>query len=371
MNKHFLCLSLLLSLLLFPFIKEPNYKQTSATDVGSETYKTLMVSSNNYPVNYLYVSLDNFQTEIEMKMIQKYNNYSLFIAYLPSSKLPSDNGTIYFRDNNYSINALYRTSTMFYNYTSNNYIGPNNGTFALASSTIQSSYTSRRLWFTLSSEQNAFIGLYSSNVRYMLTRISNRVDNRYYYYADVPVNNNKFTIQCITDYINNTKYNIGSERTYFEAEMHRINYIDTSSSSISKYEPIGLDSEFINEYLKGFSSCLDSSKNGYLAYSPYISEMMSYYHLDLSNLDNVYQDDYQSSDYDDGYKNTSIRGGQTISALDKLNEIASNYASKNNRIINNIDVSSDKTISLIIISIIIVGTFTGYIYYRYKKVSHR
>ena len=347
-------------------------KEVAATNVGDETYQTFLLSTNGQiTTDDMYISFDNFASSQEMQLIQSFSSKDkMFSVSVPNSSISGDKA--YFRNSSHSFNqnTSLEDSTHFYNVqNSGGGVAGSIHTVAKARNHIESSYLTRGLWFTLSSDVSGFLGIFSNNVRYMFNAVTNSVDSRTYYYVDVPAGFTSFNMSYVNGIGDtNTKIVETASAPYSNAVLQRINYVNVNSKTMSQYDPTGLDQYFINEYLKGFSTCLDSDINGYNAYDPYILNMMSYYHLDASLLDDVYQDDYLKSDYDDGYKTTSIRGGYVVSAKDKLDELDSRYDLKNNLIKIDQDTSDNGLIVVVISSTISLSVIMGYIFF--KRIKH-
>lgn len=344
-------------------------KEVVATNVGDETYRTFLLSTNDkVTVDEMNISFDNFATSSKMTLIQDASSkMKLFAVRVPSSSVSSQ---VYFRNDSHSVrgNTPATDSTNYYVMNGSSTASSITNNIGKLNHYVPSAYTTRRVWITLSKDVNGFLGLFGSDYRYMFNEFINSEDSRTYYYVDIPYNLNNFNISYVNGDCSGNNIII-ARNTFSNSTMHRINYIDVDKQTISQYDPVGLDQYFINEYLKGFSTCLGSDINGYEAYDPYIVNMMSYYHLDASLLNDVYQDDYLKSDYDDGYQATSIRGGYIVSASSKLAELHSHYDEHHSRVmtLNDNDASNNNILFVVIFSIIAISGLALYPIYRISK----
>ena len=355
------CGVFLLGSLLFV---SPQNNKVNATDVGDETYKTFLLSTNGYSPDDMSLSFDNFvSSSYQMKVIQTNTNSKLFYASVPNSNISGTN--VYFRNSSRSIvaNTTRRNDTNAYYLNGTNTVSACTTSIGTACDYLESSYQTRRLWFTLSSSVSGFPGVYveATGKRYMLTEISSGEDSRTYYYVDIPSNVTAFAFNYVNDEIGKNN-SVISKATYTNVVMHQINYVNITDKNMSKYNDAILDQYVINEYLRGFSSCLASDTNGYGAF-PYISNIMGYYHLSESLLDEVYQNDYLPSDYDNGYIATTIKDGYVISALTKYQELQSNYSLHNNRVVlSSIDGNNSNTLIIVLFGILSFASVGGYLF---------
>lgn len=305
-------------------ISVPKFDRVEASNIGSDTLKSfVLTTAGQVNISKAYISFDSNQTKYEMRKIQSVSSTETLFAIFVRSSLINDK--VYFStDKSYGFNCEYSPNYDVYYFS-----GASTGTYltndvANINTYLHPSASTRRLWFKFSTSITGFPRVVSDSKGYMMTSITNTKNNQLFYYVDIPSSN--FTITV--NYVNNTfnKNNaIVSSRTYTNETLHRINYIDMSNSTkyFEPYNLVSSDANFINEYLKGFTTCLDNDVNGYKAY-PYIKQITD---TCSDSLENVYQDDYLPSDYDgDNYIDGSIKEGYSVSAKTKLDTIYSYYS---------------------------------------------
>ena len=342
-----------------------NTKEVAATNIGDDSLWPIIFSTNGNSASSCTLTANN--KTYQMKKIQQSSSSSLFAVSILRSDLSSK---IRFRGGSFNFETESKTTTLTYKMngtsTGTSVTTTNYGTY---NRYRESSVSTRRLWFTFTSSVNGYFSLFSSNNRFMMNRITNNIDSRDYYYVDIPTDRTTFSLQ----YINvafETTVEVLASRSYTNAELQRFNIVDVSNKTIDEYVTTdGYDQYLINEYLRGFSSCSDSDINGYNAY-PYISSVVSHFtSYESGTLSDVSQDDYLRSDYDDGYISTSIRGGMSVTAQEKLDEIQANYLSHQNRIINNDDTSNRNMWIIIITSLLTISAVSSYFLIKRKKNS--
>lgn len=307
-------------------ISAPKFDRVEASNIGSDTLKPFVLSTaGQVNISKAYISFDNNQTKYEMKKIQSYSSYNSLFAINVRSSLINDK--VYFStDKSYGFNCDYSPNYDVYYFS-----GASTGTYltndvAKINTYSMPSQSTRRLWFKFSTSISGFPRVVSDGKGYMMTSITNTKNNQLFYYVDIPSSNYTITVNYVNELFNTNNPTVRS-RTYTNAVLHQINNIDMSvdveSRTLSKYNLVSSDANFINEYLKGFTTCLDNDVNGYKAY-PYIKQITD---TCSDSLDDVYQDDYLPSDYDgDNYVDGSIKEGYSVSAKTKLDTIYSYYS---------------------------------------------
>lgn len=368
MNKTTLLFLSLLSFLSIgmSFVISPSVNEADATNIRGESYKTYVFSIEDHPsdtMDIAFTSNSDYSNPINRTTMTKINDY-MFEVFVPSSI--TDSYVVFYGDN-YECTVSYRNATSILStFSRHGYVS---GDFGNSFRYLQSSYTTRRMWFRLDHmSTNYYPVLFDNNgLRYIMNKIHNYIDGFDYYFVDVPVNISSF---YIVEYLydgSNTR--ISSNKFLVSSvETREVMYFDFDSlKEISNITMPGCDQYIVNEYLKGFSTCLDSSINGFGAFSsfikPFVDNFVSYQGGTLSD---VYQDDYLKSDYDNGYIDTSIRGGNTVSALDKFNALMS--SSGHSRALFNLSVfDNTKVVVLSIILSVSILPIIGYIVVKHHK----
>ena len=363
--------SLILILLcgIIGIISVPKFDRVEASNIGDDYMKPLVLSTNGQVnISKAYISFDNNQTKYEMKKIQSYSSHnSLFAINIRASLITSDK--VYFSsDTSYGFNCDYSPNYDIYSFGS----GPASGTYltndvANINTYLHPSASTRRLWFKFSEAVSGFPRVVSDKKGYMMTSITNTKNNQLFYYVDIPSSNYTITVNYVNESFNKNNSTVTS-RTYTNETLHRINYINMSNSTkyLEPYSLTSSDSNFINEYLKGFTTCLDNDVNGYKAY-PYIKQITD---TCSDSLENVYQDDYLPSDYDgDNYIDGSIKEGYSVSAKTKLDTIYS-YYSGNVQQLSLLGLDKDdhsNVVVYIILSIFSISTIAIYSVIKRRK----
>ena len=225
------------------------------------------------------------------------------------------------------------------------------------------------MWFRLDNLASNYYPVLFSNtgLRYIMNKIHNYIDGFDYYFVDVPVDISSF---YIVEYLYDGSNTRTSSGKFLVSSIETRSVMQFSFSSLNNISTItmsGCDQYIVNEYLKGFSTCLDSSINGFGAFTsfikPFVDKFVSYQGGTLSD---VYQDDYLKSDYDNGYIDTTIRGGNTVSALDKYNALMS--SSGHSRVLFQLSVfDNTKVVVLSIILSVSILPIIGYIVVKHRK----
>ena len=322
--KRLMSLIFILLVGIIGIISVPKFDRVEASNIGGDYMKPFVLSTNGkVNISKAYISFNNNQTKYEMKKIQSYSSYNSLFAVRIRSSLISGNKVYFSTDTPYGFDCEYSP-----NYDAYRFAGTGSGTYLYGDVSKILTYSApssstRRLWFKFSTSISGFPRVVSDNKGYMMTSITNTKNNQLFYYVDIPSSNYTITVNYVDNSLDNNNSTVTS-KTYTNETLHRINYIDMSAStkSLEPYKLDSSDANFINEYLKGFTTCLDNDVNGYKAY-PYIKQITD---TCSDSLDDVYQDDYLPSDYDgDNYIDGSIKEGYSVSARTKLDMIISNY----------------------------------------------
>lgn len=369
--KKTLILFLSFLLILFAnmaFLFSSNASETLATNTHGETYKTYVFSTENHiseTMDIAFTSNSDYSNPTNRTHMVKVNDY-MFEAYVPSSI--SEDYVIFYGDN-YTKNVSYRNATSILStYSRSGYIS---GDFGTSFRYLSSGYTTRRMWFKLDDMlDNYYPVLFSDGLRFIMNKIHNYIDGSDYYFVDVPLGITNF---YIVEYLYDGSNTRISSSQFFtnNIETREVMYLSfNNKNTISNISMIGCDQYIINEYLKGFSTCLDNSINGSGAFTsfvkPFVDKFVSY---QGGTLLDVYQDDYLPTDYDEGYIDTSIRGGNLISAQEKYNALMSNTLTL--RMFTSLTSFGDTKIVIISIFISIsIFPIAGYfIYKRHQRSS--
>ena len=361
--------SLILILLcgIIGIISVPKFDRVEASNIGSDTLKSFVLSSGgHFDTTKAYISFDNNQTKYEMKKIQSFGNSNALFAINIRSSLLSDYVS-FSTIEGYGFTTRFSNTTDVYRFNGTSTGTSLSGTYAKPNTYLHPSASTRRLWFRFSSTIDGYPRAITGGKGYMMTSLINSKDGKLFYYVDIPASN--YTV--VVNY-NNTTFEDGnsivSSRTYTNETLHRINYINMSNSTkyLEPYSLTSSDANFINEYLKGFTTCLDNDVNGYKAY-PYIKQITD---TCSDSLENVYQDDYLPSDYDgDNYIDGSIKEGYSVSAKTKLDTIYS-YYSGNVQQLSLLGLDKDdhsNVVVYIILSIFSISTIAIYSVIKRRK----
>ena len=322
--KRLMSLIFILLCGIIGIISVPKFDRVEASNIGSDTLKSFVLSTGGKAnISKAYISFDNNQTKYEMRKIQSVSSTETLFAIFVRSSIVGD--YVYFTSDNPSYGFWCKRSATIdaYRFTDSGIGSYSVSTAGNIDTILHPSASTRRLWFRFSSTIDGYPRVITGGKGYMMTSLINSKDGKSFYYVDIPASN--YTV--VVNYNSTTfedGYSIVSSKTYTNETLHRINYIDMSAStkSLEPYDLVSSDANFINEYLKGFTTCLDNDVNGYKAY-PYIKEITD---TCSDSLDDVYQDDYLPSDYDgDNYIDGSIKEGHSVSARTKLDMIISNY----------------------------------------------
>ena len=345
-------------------ISVPKFDRVEASNIGSDTLKSFVLSTGgHFDTTKAYISFDNNQTKYEMKKIQSYGYSNALFAINIRSSLLSDYVS-FSTIEGYGFTERLSNTTDVYRFNGTSTGTSLSGTYAKPNTYLYPSASTRRLWFRFSTTISGFLRVYSSSKGYMLTSITNTKSNQVFYYVDIPASNYTITVNYLASSFEDTTPVVTS-RTYTNETLHRINYINMSASTkyLEPYNLVSSDANFINEYLKGFTTCLDNDVNGYKAY-PYIKQITD---TCSDSLENVYQDDYLPSDYDgDNYIDGSIKEGYSVSAKTKLDTIYSYYSGGVQQL-SLLGLDKDDHSNVVVYIIIFISSITTIVIYNVIK----
>ena len=342
-------------------------QEVSATNAGDTSYQTFIfydenLSHDEYKVAFTSRS-DHGDVDSMIKYDLKHVCDYVHVVTLPTSITKTYMKFYYSGNNGYTRNGG-NNATMYFNTSSTGYISNSNGR---SIKYLNSSASTRRLWFAIPDiTEGCFPTLrISDGNKYVMNKIHNFADTRDYYFVDVPMSITEYGIQYVSSDASYTA--IISTASRSNEFMHTVKKVNGSS-----LEDIDSNTTFdyfiINEYLKGFVSCSSSDINGYGAF-PYIKTM--YEKLDpiyVGSLDTIYQDDYEQSDFVNGeYLVTSIREGESVTALEKYNQLYYMSSGRQSKLFVN-PVSNMNIAVIVFISIFACSTIVVYILLRRKTV---
>lgn len=348
---------------------KPNMNKVSASNVGDDPYRTYLISDVDQEYDSLEVSFypNTYDSSSKPRYQMKKVNDYIFAVRVHTSvtdrylKLFHNDTVVQTIDFNPSYATIGTT----------NQTGYISNTRGRSCKYLYPEYSTRRMWFEIDGlESDVFPTLkVDNNHRYVMNKIHNYIDDSDYYYVDVPVDTTSFGIDAINRQIN-SETSLLSVNSHSGVDSKQV-MVCGVNKTITNIELNGCDQYMVNEYLRGFSTCLDNDINGYDGFTNYIKPFVdNFVSYDEGDLSSVYQDDYLSSDYDDGYKDGSVKEGNLVTALDKYLALQQYGESRGLRpFIMYETMSSTNIIVITSLSVTTLVVIVGYVLYKRHKVN--
>ncbi len=283
-------------------------------------------------------------TLYEMTRIHKYNYYCLYRVTLPTSSVetyiqfgrwsqPGSSGALH---NSFSANAGTKDAANYFKLTDWN----EGEQIEHILSYVSAGYNTRRVWFKTTCDwwwnDGSLPSVWASNgstgSRYLATMHYNNSDSTNYWYVDVPSDYTYFQFQRTDAAIKEKNNNVTTYHQFDNQKLHGILTFAGESVVPSLVDGGTYDQYFVNAYVEGYSSCLASNVNGYLAYPDMNSYVISKFSSwNAGTLSDVTQNDYSYGDYnDDGgsyYANAVRDSNGSVTCQEKISQILANYNS--------------------------------------------